>query len=126
MQAVAKVVVGMKVNDALSQMKFYNKRRAKVIHDTLVTAANMADVYHNLQPEDLYVAEALVGKGKYMKRVRFRGRGRVNIIRKPTCHLTLVVREDTRQSAKVKRGFGRHNKNYQEQMLKFNPEVFVE
>ena len=52
-----------------------------------------AENNHELDIDDLIVAEAHVGKALVMKRFSPRGRGRAARIMKPFSHLTIVVRE---------------------------------
>jgi large subunit ribosomal protein L22 len=48
---------------------------------------------HELDVDDLVVAEAHVGKAIVIKRFHPRGRGRIGRILKPFANLTIVVRE---------------------------------
>ena len=93
---VSKMVVGMKVDDALTQLEFLRKRRARIVHRVINNAVNLCSIMHDLKPEELYVSGAYVGKGSYKKLVRFRGRGKVDMERRGNCRLTVVVRKDTR------------------------------
>ena len=52
-----------------------------------------AENNHDLDVDDLIVAEAHVGKSLVMKRFSPRARGRSGAILKPFSHLTIVVRE---------------------------------
>jgi ribosomal protein L22 len=96
MNMVSKMVVGMKVDEALTQLEYLQKRRARPVHRAINNAVNLCSILHDLKPEELYVSGAYVGKGSYKKLLRFRGRGKVNIERRPNCRLTVVVRKDTR------------------------------
>lgn len=44
---------GLRVGDALTQMKFSKKRQAKTVKDVLQNAINLADINHGIEPEDL-------------------------------------------------------------------------
>ena len=52
-----------------------------------------AENNHDLDVDDLIVAEAHVGKAMVLKRFSPRGRGKIGRIMKPFSHLTIVVRE---------------------------------
>jgi len=67
----------------------HRRRRAQVPG---IGDAN-AENNHDLDVDDLVVAEAHVGKALVIKRSEPRGRGRVGKIFKPFAHLTIVVRE---------------------------------
>ena len=49
--------------------------------------------YHKANPDNLYVAESFVGKGTYLKRPRYHGRGRHTIMSKYYAHYFLKLRE---------------------------------
>ena len=59
----------------------------------LESAIANAENNHDLDVDELVVAEAHVGKGLVIKRHTPRGRGRVGRIFKPFSHLTIVVRQ---------------------------------
>ena len=59
----------------------------------LESAIANAENNHDLDVDDLVVAEAYVGKALVMKRFTPRGRGRVGRIVKPFSNLTIVVRQ---------------------------------
>ena len=59
----------------------------------LESAIANAENNHDLDVDDLVVAEAHVGKGLVMKRFSPRARGRAGRIQKPFSHLTIVVRQ---------------------------------
>ncbi len=52
-----------------------------------------AENNHDLDVDDLVVAQAHVGKGLVIKRFHARGRGRAGRVLKPFSHITIVVRE---------------------------------
>ena len=63
------------------------------MHKCLQSAIANAENNHQLDIDNLVVAEASVGKGIVMKRWRARARGRTGKILKPFSNLTIVVRE---------------------------------
>jgi len=96
---VAQLIRGKKVAIALADLEFSRKRIARDVRKCLESAIANAENNHDLDVDDLVVAEAHVGKGLVMKRHVPRGRGRVGRIFKPFSHLTIVVRETEAASA---------------------------
>ena len=90
---VAQLIRGKKVASALADLEFSQKRIAKDVRKCLESAIANAENNHDLDVDDLVVAEAHVGKALVIKRFTPRGRGRVGRILKPFSHLTIVVRQ---------------------------------
>jgi large subunit ribosomal protein L22 len=96
---VAGLIRGKKVATALADLEFSRKRIAKDVRKCLQSAIANAENNHELDIDDLIVAEAHVGKALVMKRFAPRGRGRAGRILKPFANLTIVVREVEEQAA---------------------------
>jgi large subunit ribosomal protein L22 len=96
---VAGLIRGKKVAAALADLEFSRKRIAKDVRKCLQSAIANAENNHELDIDDLVVAEAHVGKALVMKRFAPRGRGRAGRILKPFANLTIVVREVEEQAA---------------------------
>ena len=90
---VAQLIRGKKVASALADLEFSHKRIAKDVRKCLESAIANAENNHDLEVDDLVVAEAHVGNGIVMKRFSPRGRGRSGRVYKPFSHLTIVVRQ---------------------------------
>src|SRR6266849_301625 len=90
---VAQLIRGKKVATALADLEFSRKRIAKDVRKCLESAIANAENNHDLDVDDLVVAQAHVGKGVVIKRFHARGRGRAGRIMKPFSHLTIVVRQ---------------------------------
>ena len=90
---VAQLIRGKKASSALADLEFSRKRIAKEVRKCLESAIANAENNHDLDVDDLVVAEAHVGKALVMKRFSPRARGRVGRILKPFSNLTVVVRE---------------------------------
>src|SRR6187551_3370766 len=90
---VAQMIRGKKVASALADLQFSRKRIAKDVRKCLESAIANAENNHDLDVDDLVVAEAHVGKALVIKRFTPRGRGRVGRIFKPFANLTIVVRQ---------------------------------
>ena len=90
---VAQMIRGKKVASALADLEFSRKRIAVDVRKCLQSAIANAENNHDLDVDDLIVAEAHVGKALVIKRFSPRGRGRVGAILKPFSHLTIIVRQ---------------------------------
>ena len=90
---VAASIRGMKVQQALNELEFSRKRIAIDVRKALQSAISNAENNHNLDIDNLIVAEAYVGKNLIMKRFASRARGRSSRILKPFSEITIVVRE---------------------------------
>jgi large subunit ribosomal protein L22 len=90
---VAQLIRGKKVATALADLEFSRKRIARDVRKCLESAIANAENNHDLDVDDLVVAQAHVGKSLVIKRFTPRGRGRVGRIFKPFANLTIVVRQ---------------------------------
>jgi large subunit ribosomal protein L22 len=90
---VAQMIRGKKVEKALAELTFSNKRIAGAVKKTLESAIANAENNHGLEPDALVVAEAYVGDSLVMKRFLARGRGHSARMERPFSNLTIVVRQ---------------------------------
>ena len=90
---VAQSIRGLSVQRALNELEFSRKRIADDVRKALYSAISNAENNHNLDIDNLVVAEAFVGKNLVMKRFAARARGRASRIEKPFSEITIVVRE---------------------------------
>ena len=90
---VAQSIRGLPVQKALNELEFSRKRIATDVRKVLYSAVSNAENNHNLDIDNLVVAEAFVGKNLVMKRFASRARGRSSRILKPFSEITIVVRE---------------------------------
>ena len=90
---LAQLIRGKKVAAALADLQFSQKRIATEVKKCLESAIANAENNHDLDVDELVVAEAFVGKALVLKRFHPRGRGRMGKILKPFSNLTIVVRQ---------------------------------
>jgi len=90
---VAGLIRNLHVNNALVQLSFSKKRIAKDVLKCLQSAVANAENNHNMDIDNLFVAEVLVGKAIVMKRFRPRARGRGYRIKKPFSNLSIKLVE---------------------------------
>ena len=95
---VAQLIRGKKVGKALSDLTFSKKRISDDVKKCLQSAVANAENNHNLDVDELVVAEAYVGKNITLKRGRPRARGRFGKLLKPFSELTIKVRQTEEQA----------------------------
>ena len=94
----ARAIQGLSAADALKATDFSERKAAALIGKAIRSAIANAENNHNLDVDQLIVAEAYVGKNLVMKRFHARARGRMGRIEKPFSQLTVVVREVQEQA----------------------------
>lgn len=90
---VAGLIRNMHVNTALVQLSFSKKRIAQDVLKCLRSAVANAETNHNMDIDNLFVAEVLVGKALVMKRFSPRARGRGFRIKKPFSNISIKLIE---------------------------------
>ncbi len=95
---VAQLIRGKKVGKALSDLTFSKKRISDDVKKCLQSGVANAENKHNLDVDELVVAEAYVGKNITLKRGRPRARGRFGKLLKPFSELTIKVRQTEEQA----------------------------
>ena len=90
---ILKSIVGKKVDIAIRDLQFSEKRITRDIRKTLNSAIANAENNFGLDIDKLVVSEAYVGKSIVMKRMRARARGRAARILKPFSKLTILLKE---------------------------------
>ncbi len=96
---VAQSIRGKKVGEALNVLTFSKRRIAQHVKKLLESAIANAENNHQLDVDQLIVAEATVGKALVLKRFRPRARGRTGKILKPFSRMTIIVREIAEEAA---------------------------
>ncbi|MEA2076734.1 MAG: 50S ribosomal protein L22 [Candidatus Marinimicrobia bacterium] len=94
MKPVLDMVRGKQVSAVLNMLAFMPKKSAKLVELTTRSAvSNLLNTEEGakVNPDELVIAEAYANQGPVMKRIRPRSMGRAYMIRKRTCHLTIVV-----------------------------------
>ncbi len=94
-QRVIDLIRGKKAGDALLSLRFMPYRAARHIEKVLKSAMSNAEQKKtNVDSESLVITKAFVDDGPAMKRLNPRAMGRANIIKKRTCHITLILTEE--------------------------------
>jgi len=91
---ILKAIVGKKVDIALRNLTFSEKRISKDIKKTISSAVANAENNFQYDIDKLIVKEAYCGKQIVMKRFRPRAKGRAAPIKKPYSNLTIILSEN--------------------------------
>ena len=90
---ILKGIVGKKVDIAIRDLQFSEKRITKDIRKTISSAVANAENNFQYDIDKLIVKEAYCGKQVVMKRFRARAKGRAAEIMKPYSNLTIILTE---------------------------------
>ena len=90
---ILKGIVGKKVDIAIRDLQFSEKRITKDIRKTISSAVANAENNFQYDIDKLIVKEAYCGKKIIMKRFRPRAKGRAAPIKKPYSNLTIILSE---------------------------------
>ena len=90
---ILKSIVGKKVDVAIRDLQFSEKRITKDIRKTISSAVANAENNFQYDIDNLIVKEAYCGKKIIMKRFRPRAKGRAAPILKPYSSVTIILSE---------------------------------
>jgi large subunit ribosomal protein L22 len=90
---ILKAIVGKKVDVAIRDLEFSEKRVTRDIRKTLSSAVANAENNYQYDIDNLVVKEAYCGKKITMKRFRPRAKGRAAPILKPYSSVTIILSE---------------------------------
>ena len=93
LKPLLKSIVGKKVDLALRDLSFSDKRISNDIKKTISSAVANAENNFQYDIDKLIVKEAYCGKKIVMKRFRARAKGRAAPILKPYSNLTIILTE---------------------------------
>ena len=97
---ILKSIVGKKVDVAIRDLTFSDKRISKDIKKTISSAVANAENNYQYDIDKLFVKEAYCGKQVVMKRFRARAKGRAAEIMKPYSNLTIILSEKAKETEK--------------------------
>ena len=100
LKPILKSIVGKKVEIAIRDLSFSEKRISKDVKKTISSAIANAENNFQYDIDNLVVKEAFCGKQVIMKRFRARAKGRAAEIMKPYSNVTIVLSEQMKQKEK--------------------------
>ena len=96
---ILKSIVGKKVDIAIRDLSFSDKRISNDIKKTISSAVANAENNFQYDIDNLVVKEAYCGKQIVMKRFRPRAKGRAAPILKPYSNLTIILSEKKKEES---------------------------
>jgi len=90
---ILRSIIGKKVDNAIRDLTFSEKRITKDIVKTISSAVANAENNYQYDIDKLIVKEAYCGKQITMKRFRARAKGRAAPIMKPYSNVTIILTE---------------------------------
>ena len=96
---ILKSIVGKKVDIAIRDLSFSDKRISNDIKKTISSAVANAENNFQYDIDKLVVKEAYCGKQLVMKRFRPRAKGRASPILKPYSNLTIILTEKKKEES---------------------------
>ncbi|MEA3485219.1 MAG: 50S ribosomal protein L22 [Candidatus Aerophobetes bacterium] len=91
LKKVADLVRGKSTSEAMNILNLAQPQNAREVAKVLKSALANAQNNFGLDPGTLYVKNAVVDKGPVFKRIRPRARGRADLIKKRTAHITVIL-----------------------------------
>ena len=100
LKPILKSIVGKKVDIAVRDLSFSDKRISIDVKKTLSSAIANAENNFQYDIDKLFIKEAYCGKQIMMKRFRPRAKGRAAPIKKPYSNLTIILKELNKKEEK--------------------------
>ncbi len=88
---VIDTVRGHKVSTALLKLSYLPKTSARAVFKLIKSAQANAEVKSQSKEGEWWIKTITVGQGPVLKRFTPRAQGRATPIRKPTCHINVVL-----------------------------------
>tara|TARA_B100001996_G_scaffold322477_1_gene267299 strand:+ start:113 stop:505 length:393 start_codon:yes stop_codon:yes gene_type:complete len=97
LKPILRSIVGKKVDLAIRDLTFSDKRISKDVKKTISSAVANAENNYQYDIDKLIIKEAYCGKQVIMKRFRARAKGRAASIMKPYSNVTIILSEKIKQ-----------------------------
>ena len=92
-QIVLDLIRNQPVDKAMAILKHTPKAACEYLEKLLKSAIANAENNHNMDKDNLYVAECFVSPGPVLKRIRPKDHGKAFRVLKRTSHVTMVLKE---------------------------------
>ena len=103
LKPILRSIVGKKVDIAIRDLNFSDKRISKDVKKTISSAIANAENNFQYNIDNLIIKEAYCGKQIIMKRFRARAKGRASPILKPYSNLTIILAEKEKEKVNMEK-----------------------
>ncbi|KAI7902580.1 ribosomal protein L22/L17 [Cokeromyces recurvatus] len=127
---LARQLRNLPVDEAIRQMEFSDKKAArKILHNLAFAKKNAAE---QKGMKNMIIAQAWVGKGRFIQRINFHGRGQFGVMHHKQAHMKFIFKEassviDTKTDRRNVKGWKQSNKTWvplKETKPIYNPKPF--
>src|SRR5215469_13094412 len=91
---VTDAIKGRRVSEALAILKFLPNMPARDVYKVVASAAANAENNYTMDPDELWVINAIADEAPTLKRFRARPHGRASRINRRSTHVTVYVSDD--------------------------------
>lgn len=92
---VVDLIRGKRASDAMLSLRFMPYRAARLIEKLLKSAMSNAEhATTNADIDSLKIKTVMVDQGPVMKRMEPRSMGRANMLKKRSCHITIILAKE--------------------------------
>lgn len=107
---IADLIRNKNISEAKNILTFSKRKGARIITKLLDAAiANAVSKKGKVETDKLLINRIFVDDGITMKRYRHRARGRADMIRKRTCHITISVSDELQEPKEEEEDIGSKN-----------------
>ncbi|CAO3640273.1 unnamed protein product [Cunninghamella blakesleeana] len=118
---IARQLRNLTVEEAIKQMEYSPKRSSsKILHNLAFAKKNAQD---QKDMKNLVIAQAWVGKGRYIKRIKPHGRGQFGIMHHKQAHMKFIFKEATPSTASNDKSARRNIRGWKESKKVWTPLV---
>ena len=89
------LIRGRSVAEAQAMLDVQASPAARDVLKCLNSAVANGETNQSMDRDEMFVTRAVVDEGPRMRRMRPRARGRADIYTRPTCHITIIVSDES-------------------------------
>ncbi len=91
------LIRGRSIDEALSTLAVHAGPSTEPLEKCIQSAAANAENNHGMSADELWISQAVVDEGFRIPRMKPRARGRADRFHRLTCHITVVVSDETEE-----------------------------